>query len=58
MESWPHGGSLEANGELSAKKIDDDFAHFKSAYVAALLAKVPGVTYTTNPIILHKSRRM
>lgn len=49
--------SLERNGELRLKEIDVNFAYFKSAYVAALLAQLPGVEYSTRPISLRMRRQ-
>ncbi len=40
------------NGELTAREINQRFAHRSSAFVSALLATLPGVKYKLEPIRL------
>ncbi len=39
-------------GELTAREINQRFAHRSSAFVSALLATLPGVQYKLEPIRL------
>lgn len=41
---------------LSINEIAEKYSKFNSAYLAAILATMPDVTYTTNPIVLILSR--
>lgn len=43
---------LVTKGELSRIQIHSDFSEFNPAYVAALLAELPGVTHQDKPIRL------
>jgi hypothetical protein len=43
---------LALRGEISRADIEKRHAPRHPAYVAAILAETPGVTYTTSPIIL------
>lgn len=44
---------LEQGGSLSREQIQRDVSPRHSAYVAAILAKMPGVTYTRRPLTLR-----
>ncbi len=44
---------LFASGQITARQIKERHASFHSAFVAALLAELPGITYSLNPITLY-----
>jgi hypothetical protein len=44
---------LRLNGEISRCDIRDRYTNFNPAYVAAILASLPGVTYLLKPIRLY-----
>ena len=51
----PFWRRLVEHGELSKHELAGVYT-FNSSYAAALLASAPGVTVTTNPIVLHYRR--
>jgi len=51
-------GELAMRGELTRSEIQERYSNFNPAYVAAILAALPGVTYSLNPIRLrHQAAR-
>ena len=44
---------LVGTGKLTLTEIENEFAPYNPVYVAAILAALPGVRYTTRPIMLH-----
>lgn len=48
--AWQH---LTIHGQLSRSKVREQFSEFNPAYVVAIIAKLPKVTVTPNPIVLH-----
>ncbi len=52
-EAW---NRLSARGKLARTEIARDISRFNPAYVASLLAKIPGVNHTVSPIVLTVSR--
>ena len=44
---------LLASGQITARQIKEIHASFHSAFVSALLAELPGITYSLNPITLY-----
>ena len=44
---------LLASGQISARQIKERHADWHSAFVCALLAELPGITYSLNPITLY-----
>ncbi len=44
---------LVGSGRLTLSEIENEFAPYNPVYVAAILAQLPGVTYTTRPTVLH-----
>jgi len=50
---------LTQKGKISRNQIMAEHAHWFPAHVAAILANLPGVTYTTKPIIIlyYKSEK-
>ena len=52
QEAWRH---LIFHRRLSIDEIIEKYSKFNSAYLAAILTIMPGVTYTTNPIVLNLS---
>ena len=51
-DSWEY---LQKNGEMTAVYVLDQGCR-SSAYVVAILAEIPGVTYTIRPIRLRYSK--
>ena len=52
-EAWKY---LEREGSLTRDQVQKNVSPRSSAYVSAILAAVPGVTYTLRPITLHLGR--
>jgi hypothetical protein len=52
-EAWEY---LQKNGEMAAVHVLDEGCR-SSAYVVAILAEIPGVTYTIRPIRLRFSKK-
>ena len=46
---------LSATGELTRSDIREEFSNFNPAYVAAIFAKLPGVSHSLRPIRLRIS---
>jgi hypothetical protein len=44
---------LLSSGQISARQIKERHADWHSAFVCAMLAELPGITYSLNPITLY-----
>lgn len=47
---------LVATGKLTRSEIENEFAPYNPAYVAAILAELPGVHYSLRPIRLWMTK--
>ena len=50
--------NLEREGSLSRDQIQKDISPRSSAYLTAILAELPGVTYTLKPLTLQLGRNV
>ena len=48
---------LASHGQISRSKIEDSYMPRSSAYIAAMLAELPGVSHAKNPILLKYPKK-
>lgn len=53
QEAWKH---LIFHREISLEEIKNKYSRFSAPYLAAILATMPDVSYSTNPIVLKINR--